>query len=235
MRSRVASGRRHSALATQGLPSGSLADLQGDFCDYQRVGVAVVTLQHSDDSPYVPAGTEQIALDEVRLQKRGLENDATSLCLRALGHQLKAEAELVEQALDLIVSHEDEQVVVSAAGLMTKLLLDGVPRDQLRSPIKFPMSFSVPDDLDDEDRHAWQQNVTAASVLVSAYATGNPDAIEAAITVLRGEGRFEVLVVLVAAAARKLERHAAWFGEALRCAEMPNPGSTVPPEPGEGR
>ncbi|SMC71983.1 hypothetical protein SAMN05660733_01486 [Lentzea albidocapillata] len=152
-----------------------------------------------------------------------------------MGHQLKAEPELVEQTLDLIVSHDDEQVLVSAAGLMAKVLLDGVPRDQLRSPVRFPMSFALPDDLDDEDRQAWQQNVIAASVLVSAYATGNPAAIEAAITVLHGEGKFEVLVVLVAAAARKLERHAAWFGEALRCAEIPNQDPTVPREAGEGR
>ncbi|MET9225607.1 hypothetical protein [Lentzea sp. NPDC003310] len=235
VRPHLARRRRNSAVATAELLHGRRVGFQGDCCSHHRVGVAAVTLQHSDDSQYAPAGTEQIALDEIRLRKHGLESGATSLCLRAVGHQLKAEPDLVEQALELIVSHDDEQVAVSAASLLAKLLLDGVPREHLRSPISFPMSFSLPDELDDEDRHAWQQNVRAASVLVSAYAAGNPASIEAAITALRGEGTFEVLAVLVTAAARKLERHAAWFGEALRCAELSNSGPTVLPASGDGR
>ncbi|WP_439659532.1 hypothetical protein ACSHWB_45395 [Lentzea sp. HUAS TT2] len=172
-----------------------------------------------DESACPPSGIDQIAEDEARLQKGNTSERGAYLCLRAIGHQLKARPDGVEDALQLIISQADKQMVVAAASIMAKILLDGVPRDQLQSPIRFPISFHLPGDIDAEDRDAWQQNVRAASAFVSAYATADPIAIEKSIPLLCGEGVFEVLVVLVAAAARKLERHARWFAEALRCSE----------------
>lgn len=178
------------------------------------------------DREYSPSGVDQIVQDENRLQSRTAGDFGMRWALSAVGHQLKAEPELVEDALQLIIAHEDKQVLVSAASLMATILLDGVPRDQLRSPIKFPVSFSLPNDIESDDRHAWQENVKVASGVVSAYAARDPDAIEEAVAALHGDGAFEVLAVLVTAAARKLERHATWFGEALRCTEMPTSGPT---------
>jgi hypothetical protein len=186
---------------------------------------AVNPVEHGDRE-YSPSGVDQIVQDENRLRSSTAGDFGMCWALSAIGHQLKAEPELVENALQLIVAHADKQVLVSAASLMATILLDGVPRDQLRSPIRFPVSFSLPNDVEAEDRHAWQENVKVASAVVSAYAARDPDAIEEAAAALHGEGVFEVLAVLVAATARKLERHATWFGEALRCTEMPTPDPT---------
>jgi hypothetical protein len=203
------------------------------YCHKQnRTGYAVMTADtprpHSytvdpveqGDREYSPSGVDQIVQDENRLRSGTAGEFGMRWALSAVGHQLEAEPELVEDALQFIVAHEDNLVLVSAAGLMATILLDGVPRDQLRSPIKFPMSFSLPNDIEAEDRYAWQENVKVASAVVSAYAARDPDAIEEAVSALHGDGAFEVLVVLVTATARKLERHATWFGEALRCTEM---------------
>lgn len=178
------------------------------------------------DREYSPSGVDQIVLDENRLQSRTAGDFGMRWTLSAVGHQLKAKPEPVEDALQLIVAHEDKLVLVSAASLMATILLDGVPRDQLRSPIQFPVYFSLPGDIGTEDRHAWQENVKVASSIVSAYAARDPSAIEEAVAALQGDGVFEVLAVLVAAAARKLERHATWFGEALRSTEMPTADPT---------
>ncbi len=180
---------------------------------------AVNPIEHGDRE-YAPSGVDQIVQDENRLRRSTAGDFGMRWALSAVGHQLKAESELVEDALQLIVTHEDEKVLVSAASLMATILLDGVPRDQLQSPIRFPVSFSLPDDTEAEDRHAWQENVKVASAVVSAYAARDPDAIKEAVAALHGDGVFEVLAVLVAAAARKLERHAIWFSEALHCTEM---------------
>ncbi|MCP2199938.1 hypothetical protein [Lentzea flava] len=191
----------------------------------RKHGHAVNAVEQGDPE-YSPSGVDQIVQDENRLRSRTAGDFGMRWALSAVGHQLKAESELVEDALQLIVAHEDKQVLVSAASLMATILLDGVPRDQLRSPIKLPVSFALPNDIEAEDRHAWQENVKVASAVVSAYAARDPDAIEEAVAALHGDGVFEVLAVLVAAAARKLERHATWFGEALRCTEVPTTGST---------
>lgn len=219
LRPRVARCRRHSALATARKFDKGQLDWQDHFVGCHGAGVAAMTAT-PDEPACPPSGIDQIAEDEARLQKGNISERGAHLCLRAIGHQLKAEPDGVEDALQLIISQADKRmVVVAAAGIMAKILLDGVPRDQLRSPIRFPISFSLPGDIDPEDRDAWQQNVRAASTFVSAYATADPVAIEESIPLLCGEGTFEVLVVLVAAVARKLERHARWFTEALRCCD----------------
>ena len=107
---------------------------------------------------------------------------------------------------------------------MALILLDGVPREQLVSPVEYPISFEVAKDIDPADHLAWQENVKVASAVVSAQAARDALAIEKAMSVMCGAGTFEVLVVLLTSSARKLERHVSWFSEALRCTEPPATG-----------
>ncbi|KOV83118.1 hypothetical protein [Nocardia sp. NRRL S-836] len=181
-----------------------------------------------DSHEQAQSGFEQIVFDEFRRQQRNVSDLGVQWGLSAVGHQLQTQPTGVEWALELIVTHGDERVLVSAASLMASILLDGVPRDQLMSPVKIPVSFALPGGVDAEDRLAWQENVKVASAVVSAFAARDAAAIEKAISVLRGEGAFEVMVVLVSAAARTLERHAAWLIEAMRCAGMPATEPTSP-------
>jgi hypothetical protein len=225
-------------VAEKGLLSDDRVALRRDCHKQHRTGAAAMTADtprmysrgvnpvEQADHEYSPSDVDQIVQDEARLQSSSAGDIGMRWALSAVGHQLRAESELVEHALQLIVVHEDERVVASAAILMAAILLDGVPRDQLRPPIRFPVSFSLPDDIDAEDRHAWLENVKVASAIVSAYAACDPDAVGEAVAALHGDGVFEVLAVLVAAAARKVERHAAWFGEALRHSWMPTTDST---------
>ncbi|MFS8102661.1 hypothetical protein LFM09_36590 [Lentzea alba] len=171
------------------------------------------------DIGYVPCGVEQIAQDEARLRQDPDSGLGASWGLRALAHHLQSEPELVERTLQSVVTHADPRIAVSAASILARVLLDGVPQDQLVSPIAFPISFAIPEDVDADDRAAWHENVKVASAFVSAHAARDAVAIQRAASLLGGAGAFEVLVVLVDSAARKLERHAAWFGEALRSAE----------------
>lgn len=173
---------------------------------------------------YSPAGFEQIVLDEYRLQQGNVSDFGFQLALSAVGHQMRTEPVGVERAIRLVVTHGDERVIASAASVMASILLEGVPQDQLASPIKFPVSFSLPDGIDGEERLAWQENVKVASAVVSAHAARDPAAIEKAVAIVCGAGTFEVMVVLVFAAARKLERHAAWLIEAMRCSNSPTTG-----------
>lgn len=229
MRSCVAGGRTHPAVAQEGLLSNDHVDVRTELGKHRRTGHAAMTANTPAESGYQLSGMNQIVQDEIRLQKGTAGDVGMHWGLFAVGNQLKAEFELVEDAIQLIVAHEDKQVVASAASLMATILLEGVPRDQLRSPIGFPVSFSLPEDVDAEDRLAWQENVKVASAVVSAYAARDSDAIMEAVSVLCGGGTFEVLAVLVAAAARKLERHATWFSEALRCTETPTTPATSNP------
>lgn len=174
------------------------------------------------DGGYVPCGVEQIAQDEARLRQGAGSGLGASLGLRALGHHLQSEPGLVEHVLQSIVTHADPGIAVSAASILARILLDGVPQDQLVSPVAFPIAFAIPDGVDADDRAAWQENVKVASAFVSAHAARDAITIRHAASLLSGVGAFEVLVVLVDSAARKLERHAAWFGEALRSAELPH-------------
>jgi hypothetical protein len=224
VRSCVAGGRTHSAVAEEGLLSNDHVDVRTKLGEHRRTGHAAMTASTPAESGYQPSGMNQIIQDESRLRRGTAGDFGMHWGLFAVGNQLKAESDLVEDAIQLIVAHEDKQVVASAASLLATILLEGVPRDQLRSPIRFPVSFSLPDDVDGEDRLAWQENVKVASAVVSAYAARDPDAIAEAASILCGGGAFEVLAVLVAAAARKLERHATWFSEALRCTETPTTG-----------
>ncbi|RAS59002.1 hypothetical protein C8D87_11655 [Lentzea atacamensis] len=175
-------------------------------------------LESADDG-YEPCGVEQIAQDEARLRQDADSGLGASWGLRALGHHLRSEPELVERTLQSVVTHADPRIVVSAASILARVLLDGVPLDQLVSPVAVPIVFAIPDEVDADDRAAWQENVKVASAFVSAHAARDAGAIRRAASLLGGPGAFEVLVVLVDSAARKLERHAAWFGEALRSAE----------------
>ena len=171
------------------------------------------------DAGYVPCGVEQIADDEARLQQGADGGLGASAGLRAVGHHLRSEPELVEDVLHSVVTHPDPRIAASTASILARILLDGVPQDQLVSPVAFPIAFAIPDELDAHDRAAWQENVKVASAFVSAHATRDAIAIRHAASLLSGAGAFEVLVVLVDSAARKLERHVAWFGEALRSSE----------------
>lgn len=227
VRSCVAGGRTHPAVAEEGLLSNDHVDVRTELSEQRRTGHAAMTANTPAESGYQPTGMNQIVQDEIRLQRGAAGDFGTHWGLFAVGNQLKAESELVEDTIQHIVAHEDKQAVVSAASLLVTILLEGVPRDQLRSPIRFPVSFSLPDDVDAEDRLAWQENVKVASAVVSAYAARDPDAIMEAVSVLSGGGAFEVLAVLVAAAARKLERHATWFSEAMRCTETPTTDPTT--------
>ena len=186
------------------------------------------TPDHAEGNDYVPGGAEQIVRDELRL--RGDARGELGRCwvLSALGHQLRAEPDLVENSLHIVVAHGD-QAVVTAASTLASILLDGVPRAQLTYPIEFPIAFAVPDDADEADRMAWLENVKVASAVVSAYAAGDAGAIQQAAVVLCGDGVLEVLAVLVTAAVRKLDRHVSWFGEAMRAAERSTaPGLLAP-------
>jgi hypothetical protein len=169
-------------------------------------------------SEYLPCGAEQIVLDELRLHRDAGADIGSRWALCAVGHQLRAEPERVEDSLHIVATH-GERAVVTAASVLAAILLDGVPRDQLVCPIEFPVMFTVPEDVDDDDRTAWQENVKVASAVVSAYAARDAGAIGRAAAVLCGAGAFEVMAVLVTAAARKLDRHASWLGEAMRAAE----------------
>lgn len=82
---------------------------------------------------------------------------------------------------------------MAAASTLASILLDGVPRDRLTCPIEFPVTCAVPDDLDDDGRAAWHENVNVASVLVSAYAARDPSAIQLVAGALCGAGVFEVM------------------------------------------
>lgn len=187
---------------------------------------------HAADDEYVPCGAEQIVHDERRLRRDVAADVGRRWALCALGHQLRADPELVENSLHIIAAH-GEQAVMDAASLLAAILLDGVPRDQLMCPIEFPITFSVPEGVGDDDRTAWHENVKVASAVVSAYAARNADAIQRAAAVVCGAGAFEVMAVLVTAAVHKLDRHASWFSEAIRAAErsaessLPAPGGHV--------
>jgi hypothetical protein len=182
-----------------------------------------MTPDDAADSDYLPCGTEQIVQDDLRLRRDAGADVGRRWALCALGHHLRAEPDLVEESLHIVATH-GEQAVVAAASVLTAVLLDGVPSDQLVCPIEFPVKFTVPEDVDDDDRTAWYENVKVASAVVSAYAAGDAGAIGRAAAVMCGAGAFEVMAVLVTAAAHKLDRHASWFGEAMRAAER----STAP-------
>lgn len=167
---------------------------------------------------HIPCSAEQIVQDERRLSRDSDTDLGRRWALCAVGHQLRAEPELVENSLHIVSGH-GEQAVMAAASVLASVLLDGVPHDQLACPIEFPVTFTVPEDVDDDDRSAWYENVKVASAVVSAYAARDADAIGRAAAVMCGAGVFEVMVVLVTAAAHKLDRHAFWFGEAMRAAE----------------
>ncbi|MET8763066.1 hypothetical protein [Lentzea sp. NPDC004782] len=188
-----------------------------------------MTREHDTDDEYVPCGTEQIVHDDLRLSHDAGSDTGTRWALRALGHQLRAEPELVEHSLHIITTHGD-RAVVAAASILASILLEGVPCDQLTWPIEFPVEFTVPGDLDSDDRAAWQENVKVASAAVSAYATRDAGAIQQAAAVMCRGGESEVLAVLVTAAVRKLSRHASWFGEAMRAAEQAIAPNLVAPE-----
>lgn len=187
---------------------------------------------HAADDEYLPCGAEQIVHDERRLRHDAGAEFGRRWVLCALGHQLRADPELVENSLHIIAAH-GEQAVVAASSLLAAILLDGVPRDQLVCPIEFPITFTVPENVGDDDRTAWHENVKAASAVVSAYAARNADAIQRAAIVMCGAGAFEVMAVLVVAAVHKLDRHASWFSEAMRAAErsaepsLPAPGDNT--------
>ncbi|MEU7474373.1 hypothetical protein AB0A63_00200 [Lentzea sp. NPDC042327] len=187
-------------------------------------------MSHHASAPqeYPQPGFEQIVIDEFRRQQGNVSDFGIRWGLSAVGHQLLTQPAGVERALQLIEEHEDKRVVASAASLMASILLEGVPRDQLVSPIKFPVSFILPVGVDSEDRRAWQENVKVASAVVSAFGARDADAIQKVISILCGDGAFEVMVVLVSAAARKLERHADWLIEAMRCARTPAAESSTP-------
>ncbi|KJK43581.1 hypothetical protein UK23_32655 [Lentzea aerocolonigenes] len=174
------------------------------------------------DGGYVPCGVEQITQDGTRLRQVDHIGLGASWALRALGHHLRSEPELVERTLQSVVNHADPRIAVAAASILARVLLDGIPQDQLVSPVAFPIAFAVPDDVDADDHAAWHENVKVASAFVSAHAARDAVAVQQIASFLGGDGAFEVLVVLVDSAARKLERHAAWFGEALRSAELPH-------------
>lgn len=111
----------------------------------------------SNDAPddgYSPAGFEQIVLDEFRRHQTNVSHFGVRCGLSAVGHQLRSEPADVESALQLVLTNEDKQTLTSAVGLMASILFEGVPRDQLVSPIRFPVSFVIPDGLDAEDRLA---------------------------------------------------------------------------------
>lgn len=180
-------------------------------------------------SEYLPCGAEQIVHDELRLRRDAGADIGSRWALCAVGHHLQAEPELVEDSLHIIATH-GEQAVVAAASVLAAILLDGVPRDQLVCPITFPVTFTVPEDVDDDDRTAWHENVKVASAVVSAYAARDAGAIGRAAAVMCGAGAFEVMAVLVTAAAHKLDRHASWFGEVMRAAERSAAPNLLLPE-----
>ena len=182
---------------------------------------------------YEPCVFEQIAQDETRLRQGTSSELGASSGLRALGHHLRSEPEHVERTLQAVVTHADPRIAVASASILARILLDGVPQDQLVSPVAFPIAFAIPDDVDAHDRAAWQENVKVASAFVSAHAARDAVTIRRAASLLSGAGAFEVLVVLVDSAARKLERHAAWFGEALRSAEPPHDAASSLPDTNE--
>ena len=185
----------------------------------------------SDDAAgneYTPCGAEQIVHDELRLRRDAGADIGSRWALCAVGHQLRAAPELVEESLHIIATH-GEQAVVAAVSVLAAMLLDGVPRDQLVCPIEFPVTFTVPEDVGDDDRAAWHENVKVASAVVSAYAARDAGAIGRAAAVVCGAGAFEVMAVLVTAAAHKLDRHVSWFGEAMRAAERSTAPNLVMP------
>lgn len=146
------------------------------------------------DGGYVPCGVEQIAQDEARLRQGAGSGLGASLGLRALGHHLQSEPGLVEHVLQSIVTHADPGIAVSAASILAGILLDGVPQDQLVLPIAFPIAFAIPDDVDADDRAAWQENVKVASAFVSAHAARDAITIRHAASLerrrrVRGLGR----------------------------------------------
>jgi len=84
-------------------------------------------LDDTAGNDYVPCGTEQIVQDELRLHSTARGELDRRWFLSALGHQLRAEPDLVENSLHIVVAH-GEHAVVTAASTLASILLDGIPR-----------------------------------------------------------------------------------------------------------